>query len=184
MHSVTGVKLLATPDGALWAGLADATTGQGPTAIQLGAIVRSTDDGATWSVGGSGYSGGGVHQLRLSRTGQLYAATERSIWRTRERAYTAASEAAPAEASGVGLSVHPNPSGGRAEVVLSLAEAKSVRVSVVDARGREVAVLHDGPARSGEQRLAVDTTSWPAGVYVVRAAAGQQSASARLVVAR
>ena len=97
-----------------------------------------------------------------------------------------ASEANPNHEApqGIGVSVRPNPAAGRAEVVLSLAEAQTVRVSVFDARGREVAVLLDGLARLGEQRLEADTASWPAGVYVVRASVGRQSASARLVVAR
>ena len=59
-----------------------------------------------------------------------------------------------------------------------------MRVSVVDVLGREVAVLLDGAAAAGEQVLGVDAAAWPAGVYVVRATAGAQTATARLVVAR
>ena len=57
-------------------------------------------------------------------------------------------------------------------------------MSVFDVQGREVTVVLDGAALAGEQRLRVDTSGWPAGVYVVRVAAGGRTASARLVVAR
>ena len=79
--------------------------------------------------------------------------------------------------------MRPNPAGGRVEVVVSLTEAQAVRVVVVDALGREVAVVLD-EAAVGERVVGLDTSSWPAGVYVVRATAGAQIASVRLVVAR
>ena len=67
---------------------------------------------------------------------------------------------------------------------MSLAAAHTVRVVVVDALGREVAVVLDEAAAAGERVVGVDTASWPAGVYVVRATVGAQIASVRLVVAR
>ena len=59
-----------------------------------------------------------------------------------------------------------------------------MRVVVVDALGREVAVVLDGAVPAGERTVSVETGGWPAGVYVVRASVGDQSVSARLVVAR
>lgn len=98
--------------------------------------------------------------------------------------FAVAGESDPSEAPPLGLSVRPNPAGGRVEVVLTLAEASTVRVVVVDALGRDVAVVVDGPVAAGERVVGVETASWPAGVYVVRATAGTQTATARLVVAR
>ena len=95
-----------------------------------------------------------------------------------------AGEVSSVEASDVSVSVRPNPAGGRVEVVVSLAAAQAVRVVVLDALGREVAVLLDSEAAAGDRTIGVDTSSLPAGVYVVRATAGAQVASARLVVAR
>ena len=64
----------------------------------------------------------------------------------------------------------PNPSTGRTSMTLSVAEAQAVRVTVLDALGREVAVLHDGPLAAGQlHRLVFDGSGLPAGVYVVRA---------------
>jgi hypothetical protein len=63
----------------------------------------------------------------------------------------------------------PNPSDGRAALTLEVAEAQAVRVEVLDALGRRVAVLHDGVLASGAaHRLAFDGSSLPSGVYAVR----------------
>ena len=118
--------------------------------------------------------------------GQTYPAVPGGVFRTTAPVAVAGEASAVPEAPpGVGVSVRPNPAGGRAEVVLSLAEA--LRRSASQCSTHSVARWPSSTtvlARAGEQRLAVDTASWPAGVYVVRASAGPQSASARLVVAR
>jgi hypothetical protein len=85
----------------------------------------------------------------------------------------ASSEASTAGVAGthaLGEAV-PNPTDGRTWLTLSVAEAQGVRVEVLDALGRRVALLHDGPMAPGTaHRLAFDGSSLPAGVYVVRAA--------------
>ena len=68
----------------------------------------------------------------------------------------------------------PNPTRGSARVAFSLAEAGAARLSVVDALGREVAVLADGELSAGAHEATFDTARLPAGVYVVRLAAGGQ----------
>lgn len=185
----TEVVLFVTPDGALWAGAALGTTFGNPA---RGIIARSTDGGATWQSADAGFrdaSGRGytVYQFALARDGRLYAATSYSVWRTTAPVVTAAGEAPPATVPEVGVSVRPNPAGGRVEVVLSLAAAGAARVAIVDALGREVAVVVDGPVPAGETVRLVETGAWPPGVYVVRATlgggAGAQTATARLVVA-
>jgi hypothetical protein len=65
--------------------------------------------------------------------------------------------------------IRPNPSSGRAELTLEVAEAQVVRVEVLDALGRRVAVLHDGPLSAGvAHAFVLDGPSLPAGVYAVR----------------
>ncbi len=104
-------------------------------------------------------------------------------WAFRTVSPFVAGEAGPDETASLDVSVQPNPAGGRVEVFVSLAEAQAVRVVVLDALGREVAVVLD-EAAVGERVVELDTASWPAGVYVVRATAGATVVSARLVVAR
>lgn len=78
----------------------------------------------------------------------------------------------------------PNPSRGRAAVSFGVAEAADVRVAVYDALGREVAVLADGPRTPGRHRVDLDGARLPAGVYVVRVAAGGRAEAVRLTVVR
>ncbi len=94
-----------------------------------------------------------------------------------------AAEPEPAAAS-VSVSVSPNPSAGAAAVTLTMSSASSVRVAVVDALGRVVAVLHDGAVSAGARRFALPS-GLAAGVYaVVAEGAGAVVARARWVVAR
>ena len=58
-----------------------------------------------------------------------------------------------------------------------------MRVSVLDVRGREMAVVFEGVV-SGERTVSLDTSKWPPGVYVVRASAGEQVATTRLTIVR
>ncbi|HEX8385515.1 MAG TPA: sialidase family protein, partial [Rubricoccaceae bacterium] len=143
--------LLATPDGALWAGVGQ---NNGFSLPFRGGVMRSADGGATWSRADAGFDGGDgrgyrMYQLVLARDGRLYAATDRGVWRTTGPAV--AGEGGPSQAPEVGVSVRPNPAGGRVEVVVTLAEAGPVRVSVLDALGREVAVVLDGESAAGER---------------------------------
>ena len=109
----------------------------------------------------------------------MYQTAERA-----EAAFPVAGEVFPSTASALGVSVWPNPVGGRVAVGLTLAEAGPVRVVVVDALGRRVAVLHDGPLGAGAQTVGADAAGWPPGVYAVRVEASGRVATARLVVVR
>ena len=91
-----------------------------------------------------------------------------------------AAEAAPL-AAGTRLTIAPNPAVSRATVTVEQHEAGSLRVSLVDALGREVAVVHDGALAAGTHRLALPLGALAPGVYAVRAAG---VAPARVVVAR
>ena len=162
-----------------------------------GRAWRTPDGGQTWEVLPRVVPRPGPDGNRttlyavVGLDGRLYVAAYKTgccqvyEWVYRSSVPVVTAEAAPAEApGGLGVSVRPNPSRGRTEVVVSLAQAQDVRVVVLDARGREVAVVLSGPVAPGERALSLDTSAWPAGVYVVRVVAGGQTASARLVVAR
>ena len=63
---------------------------------------------------------------------------------------------------------HPNPTvGGAVWFALTVSRSASARAVVYDALGREVAVVHDGPA-SGRSTLAVAAGTLAPGVYVLR----------------
>ncbi|HEX8299074.1 MAG TPA: T9SS type A sorting domain-containing protein, partial [Rubricoccaceae bacterium] len=161
-----------------------------------GLIYLTRDGGDSWTAVGRmpitlDYNR--TRSVKLGPDGHLWVGTKNAgpdrawMYRTAEpaeAAFAVAGEAGPQGASGMGVSVRPNPASGRAEVVVTLAEAGPVRVAVLDALGREVAVALDGAAGAGETDVAVETGAWPAGVYVVRVTVGAQTATARLVVTR
>ena len=185
----------------------EADPGAGGAAILVlgrGHLYRTDDGGETWAVAGrtpqtgerdeqGNTLGALVGTAEVGPDGHLYVGISWPInrgwvWRTTEPLAVADEagpvEAGPVEAGKLDLVVRPNPASGRVEVVLSLAEAGSVRVTVVDALGREVTVVLNGAAGLGETVVDVETGAWPAGVYVVRAEASGCVVSARLVVAR
>ncbi len=95
-----------------------------------------------------------------------------------------ASEGSP-EAAASEVTVGPNPVRGTARVRFETAAPASVRVSVTDVLGREVAVLADGPRAAGAHTEALDGRSLPPGVYLVRVAVdGQPGRPALVTVAR
>ncbi len=98
-------------------------------------------------------------------------------------------ESAVASADGPGpgvlvLSVAPNPTHGPIRLALTAGAAGSARVEVVDALGRRVALVHDGPLAAGTTPLAFDATRLPAGVYTVRAVTAGGTTSRALTVVR
>lgn len=84
-----------------------------------------------------------------------------------------ANEAQPS-ASYALSAVYPNPFGvasARATLNLTVERSQTVRVSVYDALGRRVAVLHEGPLAAGQNRqFALDASKLAGGTYFVRVA--------------
>ena len=78
----------------------------------------------------------------------------------------------------------PNPAQDRARVAFSLAEAGSVRLSVFDALGREVAVLAQGDLGAGSHERTLDGARLAAGVYIVRLVAGDRVLAQRATLTR
>ncbi len=95
-----------------------------------------------------------------------------------------ANEPAPAIEAAALAPPAPNPTTGAVRLAATLAEAGSVRLSVYDALGREVAVLLDGPQPAGTQTVAWDAARVAAGVYVVRLEAAGLVRTHTVVVTR
>ena len=96
-----------------------------------------------------------------------------------EAATTAAEEAPRAE---ITLAVAPNPTAGRARLAYTLPAAASVRLVLVDALGREVAVVADGERAAGRHDALVDAGGLAPGVYALRLSAGGLTVTRRLTV--
>ncbi len=79
----------------------------------------------------------------------------------------------------------PNPSRGSAYVMLSGEAGQSVRVSIVDALGREVSVVYEGQIDASVRRdLVLETSGLPSGLYLVRAMSERGVATRPFTVAR
>jgi hypothetical protein len=101
---------------------------------------------------------------------------------TVKKGTNAEGEPAAPEAATLGMRAFPNPSKGSLTVAVSGAPVtEALRVVIFDVLGREVAVLHEGPA-SPEAGFEAEA-QLPPGVYVVRAAASGKFATQTVVVA-
>jgi hypothetical protein len=83
----------------------------------------------------------------------------------------------------------PNPSTGSAEISFRLPDAGPVRLIVVDAAGRQVAVLQDGPMSANRHTLRWDGRTGngdlaPSGVYFYTLTVGSRTMTQRVVLAR
>ena len=64
---------------------------------------------------------------------------------------------------------YPNPFHQEAQFMLAVQHEQVVRVTVHDALGRQVALLHDGMMRGRQAHLmTMDGTPWTPGIYIVR----------------
>lgn len=154
---------------------------RGDTLIAIGQtyLAASLDHGTTWrrvphtGLGFTFSAGSATNApLALTRIGDtlFVAFAGNGVWKRslNDLGLTVASERTDAPAA-LGLAVAPSPARGSAAVAVTLGAPGPVRVAVVDALGRTVALLHDGALGSGTHRFDWGETAAP-GVYLVHAA--------------
>ena len=78
----------------------------------------------------------------------------------------------------------PNPFRATTRLAVTLDASRVVRLTVHDVRGRQVAVLADGPLPGGRRVLTFDAVGLAPGVYVVRLEAGSVRATLPLTLVR
>jgi hypothetical protein len=163
-------------------------------------LFGSADGGETWQdLGPVGAEWTfGIEQLTVGPDGRLYAVGDHGqagpnipglgeasggVFRTTEAVVVASEPASPEQWSSFGLRIFPNPTGGAMVIALTgSATGEAVRVAVFDTLGREVALLHDGPASAG-QRFAVTPGTLAPGSYVARAVSASGVATVTFTVA-
>lgn len=77
---------------------------------------------------------------------------------------------------------YPNPFNPMTEIPFTLTEPMSVRLVVLDAFGREIAVLKDGPCGAGYNVASFDGTDRPSGVYFYRIETHDGTRSGRMML--
>ncbi len=99
------------------------------------------------------------------------------------RRVAVAGESSP-EIDGLTLQVAPNPTRGPMSITLRQETPGQATVTLLDALGRYVAVLHDGPGTAGEHMFSLDTARLPTGVYIVRLTTPAGTVSRAVTVVR
>lgn len=76
---------------------------------------------------------------------------------------------------------YPNPAEGRSQLSLTMARSQDVRVTLYNALGQRLAVVHDGPlAPNTTHTLPIDGRSLPSGLYFVQVRAETFQATRRI----
>ena len=165
-------------DSTLFVGLEDLPGGADPSS---GVVVASFDSGDTWEQiadSTNGWGGYGVQEFVLARDGRLYAGTDLGVWRTVDPIVV--SNEAPERGTpdfGMSIEVAPNPVRNHGTVTLTVGVPASIRVSVYDTLGREVALITDEYLTRGRHSLALNTTGLSSGVYFLSAVASAHGTS-------
>ena len=81
-------------------------------------------------------------------------------------------------------SVRPNPTGGDMEIRFRIGEAGRVRMEIMDALGRSVAVPVERQLPEGEHQIKWEAVDIPVGIWYLRVTSGEWTALRRIVVMR
>jgi hypothetical protein len=99
--------------------------------------------------------------------------------------FTVANEDGPGRSGELALgAIYPNPTSGLARVNVTTGRDEEVSVRVYDVTGRVVATVTESYLVAGTRMMDIDTRGLAAGVYVLRAEAGNEVATRRLTVLR
>ncbi len=80
--------------------------------------------------------------------------------------------------------VYPNPFNPQARFTLDVEVAQAVRISIFDALGREVRVIHNDALSAGNSAFVIDGSGLPSGVYSLRASGETFASSTKLTLLR
>lgn len=127
-----------------------------------GTILHSTDGGATWmkesSPVTSDLKGVACH-------GSLTLISGDSGVMLRSQAVSAVPDDRNVGSAAASLDLSPNPLRGVGSVSCNLSRRSAIRLTLVDALGRDVATLLEGDLERGEHRVPLDPAGLPAGAY-------------------
>ncbi len=121
-----------------------------------------------------GYNDGGTNAIGLASDGDK---VEAPVVRLDFNDYTGIKEMT----SAINVSVYPNPFAGTTEVKFNLKADASVSAVVTDLSGRTVATVPASQMAAGTQTIAIDGTSFQAGIYNVTLTVGNETTTKRIV---
>ncbi|MEM0961906.1 MAG: T9SS type A sorting domain-containing protein [Bacteroidota bacterium] len=133
-------------------------------------------------IGGS-YRGTATFDLGVSNE-TLNSSGIQNAFLVRTRIGAAVSTGPEVEDGGVRVTASPNPTRGPLAVTLRQRSTGMATVTLIDALGRRVAILHEGLLATGDHTIAFDAATLPAGVYIIRVVTPAGVASRMVTVAR
>lgn len=170
--------LEVAPDGRLWVGAFD-----GRIYPYHGGVARF--DGVTWetwTTANSGLPHNQVSSVHVASDGRIWIGTaSEGVAVATEQGIVAVDETGASAAPDFGFSIRPNPFASLATLAFRLGERSHVRLDLFDIGGRHVRSLLDGVLEAGEQSLAMESSSLPAGLYHARLTVAGRSTTRRLV---
>jgi hypothetical protein len=84
--------------------------------------------------------------------------------------------------SGFRVDIYPNPCQGSFKIRVSSFEFQKLRVSLYNLQGQEVGALMDKELPAGEHQFSFDVSGLPEGMYFLRATAGDEAVSKKLII--
>lgn len=144
-------------------------------------LFRSLDMGVTWH----SFTGGLPDRLFVNAIARnnttLFMGTMNGLYSMGlEKATGVNTNATSAKESFV--LAFPNPMRDIGTISYTLDQAGNVHISLINALGQTVSILHDATQNAGEHSIAVDASRYAAGVYTVRIETGIQTARTNIVV--
>ncbi len=76
----------------------------------------------------------------------------------------------------------PNPAEGQTILLLKTTTSLPSRIELLDARGRALRQIYEGPLPSGNSRIEIDLSTLPAGLYFLCLSANEKTSTRRLIV--
>lgn len=92
-------------------------------------------------------------------------------------------ESAIAEASG-NIMIRPNPAGGHASLDMNLTSGGKVKITLNDATGKTIRILHDQWLEAGTHQINLDLSTYPDGTYFIVTELSAQRTTNKLVISR
>lgn len=140
-------------------------------------VQRRTSENAGWTQIGyvESKAEGGTHQFRLRQVDLSGSSTLTDPISVTIQMQEAVKLNAPA----------PNPATGSAALSFAVKEQAETRITLYNVLGQRVRTLYRGTPTAGEsQRIRLEATGLPSGVYLLRLRAGGQAKTRRLTVVR
>jgi photosystem II stability/assembly factor-like uncharacterized protein len=143
-------------------------------------VFRSQNGGESWERFDTGLPDIGWAAGVVNDGNSVFLGTSSGFYRLQNSATSVrntSAEMAP-------ILVVPNPLRGDGQITYRVAQAAHVRISLVNALGQTVEVLHDATQSEGEYSLPIGSNRFGTGVYLVQLEAGASMVRYKIVIAR